>query len=59
MMSPYFPFGRTDLCEDSPVFNSLIYHPLHLCVHHRGVLLQQSFEFYEQRVKGFRLCEQY
>ena len=58
-MSRRLPSGRTDLCEDSPVFNSLVYHPLRLFVHHRRVFLQQVLEFYEQRMNGFRLCKYY
>jgi hypothetical protein len=33
------PFGRTDLCEDSPVLNSLVHNTLCRCIHHRGVFL--------------------
>ena len=47
-ISHWFPFGRTDLCKDSPVFNSLVHDPLSQCIHHWGVFFQHFLEFFEQ-----------
>jgi hypothetical protein len=33
------PFGRTNLCEDSPVFDSLVHNLLRRCAHHWGLSL--------------------
>jgi hypothetical protein len=42
-------YGRTDLCEDSAIFNCRVHRLLHRSAHQWGVFLKQSFEFMERR----------
>ena len=39
VLPSWLPCGRTDLCEDRPVFNHIVHNPLRRSVHHWRIFI--------------------
>jgi hypothetical protein len=54
-ISSWFPYGRTDLCEDNTILDTLLRSLFGRSSHQWRVFLQQSFKFVERQAQRFRL----